>query len=125
MPESGKKKRGSKSRQSGAKSNTNAESTDPLVSSAGSNGLGEHQNSGSEASIQSGIDVTKPDGPSGPELPEVTGNGMETGAAKVLYDREIVDKVITEMVTSVAVDSLAGDFADTLCDALMENPEFR
>ena len=125
MPESGKKKRSSKSRQSGAKSNTNAEPTDSLIGAAGSNGFEEPQNSGAEESIQSGIDVTRPDSPSGPELQEVTAKGSENGAAKVRYDHEIVDQVIAEMVTSVAVDSLADDFADKIGDALTENPEFR
>jgi hypothetical protein len=124
MPESEKKKRARKSPRSSAKDGTNAGSDDPSISSGGSDGLEEPEKAANQGLIQSGLDTNHPDGPD-TEPQETTGNEVENGVTKIHYDQELVEQVITEMITSVTINSLAEDIANNFCEPLMGNSEFR
>ena len=124
MPESGKKKRASKSTRSSAKSRTNGTSTDPVIGAQEPNGSEGPERSATDELIPSGSEdmiITDPQ----LEPVQAMANGVENGITKLLYDQELIDQVITEMVSNVAMDGLAEEIADKLADSLEENPEFR
>ena len=126
MPESGKKKRASKSTRSSAKSRTNGTSADPVIGGQESGGSEGPERSATDELIPSGPeDMTINDLQPEPEPVKVMANGTENGITKLLYDQELIDQVITEMVSNVAMDGLAEEVADKLADSLEENLEFR
>ena len=125
MPESEKKKRANKSPRSRPRAGTNDGAADQLSSSGGPDDPEEPEKTAAEGLIQPGLDTNRPDGGTDPEPQEPMGKSIENGATKIHDDQELVDQVITEMITRVTIDSLTEDIANHFCEPLVGNSEFR
>ncbi len=127
MPESRKKKKaGSQAPRSRKKAETHGGSADGSGTSGEAEAVEEPLVPAGEEPVAPELEVSQPDYPVEQDKPEwamESGNGR--GVKQLLGDREFMDQVITGMVRSRILDSLAEDIADELGDILEDSPEFK